>query len=74
MRSPCATELDTWREYTLLSIDSSIDIEPIHLLKMTCPSTGYIHSTRVPPSMRSAQEAISWVNWDINPEEFSAET
>ena len=69
-----ATELDTWREYTLLSIDSSIDIEPIHLLKMTCPSTGYIHSIRVPPSMRSAQEAISWVNWDINPEEFSAET
>ena len=69
-----ATELDTWREYTLLRIDNSIDVEPIHLLKMTCPSTGYIHSTRVPPNLRSAQKAISWVNWDINPEEFAIET
>lgn len=69
-----ATELDSWREYTLLRIDNSIDVEPIHLLKMTCPSTGYIHSTRVPPNMRSAKEAISWVNWEINPEEFAVET
>ncbi len=69
-----ATELDSWREYTLLKIDNSIDVEPIHLLKMICPSTGYIHATRVPPNIQSAREAISWVNWDIDPEEFSVET
>ena len=69
-----ATELDSWREYTLLRIDNSIDVESIHLLKMICPSTGYIHATRVPPNIQSAREAISWVNWDIDPEEFSVET
>ena len=69
-----ATEIDSWREYTLLRIDNDIDIEPIHLLKMTCPSTGHIHATRVPPHIRSAREAITWMNWDIDPEEFTVET
>ena len=48
--------------------------EDIYLLKMTCPSTGFIHALRVPPDMRSAKEAIRWVNWDIDPEEFSVQT
>ncbi len=69
-----ATELDSWREYTLLKIDSKVDDEPIYLLKMTCPSTGFIHALRVPPSMKSAREAIRWVNWGIDPEEFAVET
>ncbi len=69
-----ATEIDSWREYTLLRIDNNIDIEPIHLLKMICPSTRYIHATRVPPHIRSAREAITWMNWDIDPEEFTVET
>ncbi|MBD2186306.1 DUF6745 domain-containing protein [Aerosakkonema funiforme] len=69
-----AQDLDSWREYTLLKIDSDVDVEPIYLLKMTCPSTGYIHATRVPPHMRSAREAIGWVNWGIDPAEFSVET
>lgn len=42
-----ATEFDTWQEYTLVQIDSSVDVEPIYLLKMTCPSTGYIHALPV---------------------------
>jgi internalin A len=66
-----AQELDTWREYTLLKIDNDVDGEPIYLLKMTCPSTGHIHALRVPPDMQSAREAIRWVNWGIDPEEFS---
>ncbi|MCM1983292.1 DUF6745 domain-containing protein [Lyngbya confervoides] len=66
--------LDRWREYSLLRIDHPVDIEPIFLLKMTCPSTGYIHATRVPPDLRSAREAIRWVNWDIDPEDFSVES
>ena len=69
-----ATELDSWREYTLLRLDHEVDVEPIYLLKMTCPSTGFIHAMRVPPTMKSAHEAISWVNWGTNPEEFSVQT
>ncbi|MEG4206540.1 leucine-rich repeat domain-containing protein [Microcoleus sp. Pol7_A1] len=68
-----AVELDTWQEYTLLKIDNA-DVEPIYLLKMTCPSTGHIHALRVPPDVRSAKEAIRWVNWDIDPEDFSVQT
>ncbi|WP_445243401.1 DUF6745 domain-containing protein [Microcoleus sp. AR_TQ3_B6] len=68
-----AVELDSWQEYTLLKIDNA-DVEPIYLLKMTCPSTGFIHVLRVPPDLESAQEAIRWVNWGINPEEFSVQT
>ncbi|MBD2206634.1 hypothetical protein H6G33_19625 [Calothrix sp. FACHB-1219] len=69
-----AIELDTWREYTLLKIDADVDAEPIYLLKMTCPSTGFIHALRVPPDMTSAHQAICWVNWGIAPEEFAIQT
>ena len=84
-----ATELDCWQEYTLLRINADIDgfdsddfegdrvapkKEDIYLLKMTCPSTGFIHALLVPPDVRSALEAIRWVNWDIDPEEFSVQT
>jgi hypothetical protein len=69
-----ARELDAWAEYTLLKIDADVDDEPIHLLKMTCPSTGFIHALRVPPDTESAREAIRWVNWGIDPEEFQQQT
>jgi internalin A len=69
-----AQVLDSWQEYTLLCIAADVDVEPIHLLKMTCPSTGRIHILRVPPEITSAREAIRWVNWDIDPENFSVQT
>jgi hypothetical protein len=69
-----AQEMDTWREYTLLKIDANVDVEPIHLLKMTCPSTGHLHVLRVPPTLTSARDAIRWVNWDVDPEAFAVET
>ncbi len=69
-----AIELDFWKEYTLLKIDNDVDEEPIYLLKMTCPSTSFIHALRVPPNMNSAREAICWVNWGIDPEEFTVQT
>jgi hypothetical protein len=69
-----AIELDAWAEYTLLKIDADVDDEPIHLLKMTCPSTGFIHALRVPPDTQSAREAIRWINWGIDPEEFQQQT
>jgi internalin A len=68
-----AKQIDSWQEYALLQIDNA-DVEPISLLKMTCPSTGFIHALRVPPNLASAREAIGWVNWDIDPEEFSVQT
>ncbi|MDJ0556907.1 MAG: hypothetical protein QNJ68_21165 [Microcoleaceae cyanobacterium MO_207.B10] len=69
-----AVELDSWREYHLLRIDNDVDVEPIYLLKMTCPSTNYIHATRVPPNVSTAKEAITWINWGVDPEEFVVET
>ncbi len=69
-----AIELDNWQEYTLLKINADVDEEPMYLLKMTCPSTGHIHALRVPPDMESAREAIRWVNWGLDPEEFSVQT
>ncbi|XZO03289.1 MAG: DUF6745 domain-containing protein [Microcoleus sp.] len=69
-----AVELDTWQEYTLLKIDTKVDVEPIYLLKMTCPSTGFIHALRVPPDINSAREAIKWVNWGVDSEDFSVQT
>jgi Leucine-rich repeat (LRR) protein len=69
-----AKKIDSWQEYALLKIDNASDWEQIYLLKMTCPSTGFIHALRVPPNLTSAREAIRWVNWDIDPEEFSVQT
>ena len=69
-----AIELDNWQEYALLKINAWIDVESVYLLKMTCPSTGHIHVLRVPPNIQSAREAISWVNWGVDPEDFSVQT
>ena len=76
--------IDTWREYTLLIIDRAekfynrrqelVKIEPIVLLKMTCPSTAHIHILRVPPEMVSAEAAITWVNYGIHPDRFDVQT
>ncbi len=78
-----AIELDSYKEYTLLKIDNYTEInsqnyqnppEPMHLLKMTCPSTGFIHFLRTPPNITSARIAIRWVNWGIDPEDFAVQT
>ena len=69
-----AVTIDSWQEYELLAVNSEIDIEPINLLKMICPSTGKIHVLRVPPDINSAQSAIKWVNWDIDALDFGAQT
>ena len=67
-------ELDSWQEYTLLRININDDHKPAYLLKMTCPSTEKIHALRVPPEMRSARKAIRWINWGIDPSEFTIQT
>lgn len=67
-----AKTLDKWREYELLKIEN-VDVEPVVMVKMTCPSTGKPHAHRVPPDITSAREAITWVNHGIDPEEFVVE-
>ncbi|WP_052330793.1 DUF6745 domain-containing protein [Rivularia sp. PCC 7116] len=69
-----AIQLDSFREYDLIKIDADADVEPIVLLKMICPSTGYTHVLRVPPSMESAREAITWINWGVDPLYFAVES
>jgi leucine-rich repeat protein SHOC2 len=67
---------DTWRQYTLLKTRKfqSFDREPMLLLKMICPSTAHIHVLRVPPNLKSAEEAIVWVNHGIHPDTFAIQT
>ena len=67
-----AKKVDSWREYELLRIEN-VDVEPIQLNKMTCPSTGKIHVHRVPPDIKSAREAIKWSNFGIDAESFVVE-
>ena len=67
-----AQSLDSWKEYELLKIDNA-DVEPIVMVKMICPSTGLIHSHRVPPNIKTAREGIKWCNWGIDKEEFLIE-
>jgi leucine-rich repeat protein SHOC2 len=60
-----------------MPIESKIMVvarEPMLLLKMTCPSTGHIHILRVPPEMKSAEAAITWVNHGIHPDKFAVQT
>lgn len=88
------TNINTWREYTLLKIDNThityysmhgqegyhwddlqpSYLEPIVLLKMTCPSTQHVHILRVPPDMRSAEDAITWVNHGVHPSKIAVAT
>jgi hypothetical protein len=57
--------------YELVKLKQSIDVEPYVMVKMTCPSTGLLHAHRVPPSMTSAREAITWINHGVDPESFA---
>ncbi|MCX7596444.1 MAG: hypothetical protein N2235_22355 [Fischerella sp.] len=69
--------VSTWQEYTLLRIkiyNSHTKLDFIQILKMICPSTGQLYFLQVPPEIRSAREAICWVNWDIDPEDFAVQT
>ncbi|MEG3843682.1 leucine-rich repeat domain-containing protein [Microcoleus sp. herbarium14] len=69
-----AKPIDSWQEYSLLRIGNADSVDSLCLLKMTCPSTGFIHAWRVPPNLTSPREAIRWVNWKIDPEKFSVQS
>jgi hypothetical protein len=56
-------ELDGDRECVLCKIALDSDIEPIHLLKINL-GDNEINCLSVPSNIRSAKEALSWINWD----------
>jgi hypothetical protein len=52
-------DLDHGSERQLWTIPAS-DEEPVAVLKIVCPSTGRTYFLRVPPEMRSCEEAVAW--------------
>ena len=64
--------MDKWREYKLYHIEN-VDIETLAVLEMECPKTKKLFHMRVPPDIKTAYEAITWINWGIKPEEFVKE-
>jgi len=67
-----AKEISQHREYKLYRAEN-VDVEPMHILTMICPSTKKIHYGRVPPTITSAREAATWRNQGIEPESFMVE-
>jgi leucine-rich repeat protein SHOC2 len=65
--------IDSGREYTSIEIEK-VDIEPMVLLKIICPSTDRIHILRVPPEMISAEAAMTWINHNIHPNNIGIQT
>jgi len=49
-------------------IDKDVDVEPIMLLKVVCPSTDKTHILRVPPDITSCEEAKRWTFFDLDSE------
>jgi len=53
----------------LRRIEKDVDAEPIYLLKVICPSTGFVHALRVPPGVNTCEEArrttFPWPDVDI---------
>ena len=69
-------ELDHWCGYTLLKIKVHEDIEPIlnPFLKMLCPSTNHINFNMVPLEITSAEEAVNFLNHNIEQDSFEVQT
>lgn len=58
-------ELDKFKHEMMLFKIKDYDVEPIHLLKVVCPSTNKIHVLRVPPYMKTCEEARRWTLFDV---------
>lgn len=64
--------LDRSGEYELVKIDWHKREEPIHLVKVKCPSTGAFYTLRVPPAMKTVSEAVAWT-FNLDPDEYAPE-
>ncbi len=45
-------------------IRKNVDMEPVHILKVICPSTNKIHVLRVPPNINECEKARRWTMFD----------
>jgi len=52
--------VDKQGEDELVRIDWHRSEEPIHLVKVKCPSAGAFYALRVPPKVKTVKEAIAW--------------
>ena len=68
--------VDKWNSYELLKIQPKDRLmrESFLLLKMVCPSSDSDYVLCVPPEMKTAKEAITWVNLGIPSEKFIKQT
>lgn len=68
--------IDQWNSYELYRIQPRDQLigESFQLLKMKCPSSDSDYVLCVPPHLKTAREAITWVNRDIRPELFFKQT
>lgn len=57
-------EEEGFEEEEIIDKSYIIQDEPIYLLKVICPSTGKEHVLRVPPDMKSCEEARRWTLYD----------
>jgi len=51
---------DAGGERQLLSVPLPDD-EPLHVLRVTCPSTAHVYMLRVPPQVRTCRRAAAWL-------------
>ncbi|RAK68136.1 DUF6745 domain-containing protein [Hymenobacter edaphi] len=60
---------DAGGERQLLSVPLTDD-EPIHALKVSCPSTGHHYVLRVPPHIRTCRRAAAWLAGFDNEQDY----
>jgi hypothetical protein len=58
-----ARTVHTDRDMELLRITADVDVEPVQLLKVVCPSTQHTHILRVPPETETCEQARHWTFW-----------
>lgn len=57
MRQLGATQIHSDVDMSLHKIDLDVDVETIYFLKVRCPSTGASYALRVPPNVKTCEEA-----------------
>jgi hypothetical protein len=65
--------IDTDGDMQLVAIEREIDVAPIHLLKLVCPSTGAIYTHRVDPVVTACEVARASM-WGFEKIDWIAET
>mgnify|MGYP003395418813 CR=1 FL=1 len=53
-------------EERLVRLDAQVDVEPIVLLCVTCPSTRSHYALRVPPYTSTCEQAQNWIRGGRN--------